>query len=241
MNYSFGKPAILSIVLPLAGFLSASPVGAATVTLTPVDDTFVYSATPTTNYGSEPGLASGEVVSGNSLHIWTTFLKFDLSSIPDNLTITGATLHMYQINGAGLIRTTGTNATYVADDSWTEGTTTWNSQPVDGAVLGSSPDTANDRGWSQWDLLETGLWDSTADQIDNFLSLAINEMPGSSTHNWCSKESDLLNCLAPGETGPADSLRRPYLEITFVPIPAAIWLFGAGLMSLIGMAGRKKV
>jgi hypothetical protein len=174
------------------------------------------------------------------LLLWTSFLKFDLSSIPDNLAITGATLHLYQINGAGYLRTTGTNAAYVADDSWTEGTLTWNNQSVTGAVLGSSPDTANYRGWSQWDLLATGQWDSAADLADNLLPLTVSEQPGSSTHNWYSKESDLLDCLAPGETGPVDSLRQPYLEITFVPLPPAVWLSGCGLVTLIGMAGRKR-
>lgn len=240
MNGIYRKVTILWKVVPLVGLLGANPVSAATVTLAPVDDTFVYSLAPTTNYGSEPGLASGEIISGSNLHLWTSLLKFDLSSIPDNLTVTGATLHMYQINGAGFLRTTGTNATHVSDDSWTEGTLTWNNQPVDGAILGSSPDTANYRGWSQWDLLATGQWDSAADLADNLLSLAVSDQPGSSSHNWCSKESDLVNCLAPEETGPAGSLRRPYLEITTIPLPAAVWLFGCGLVSLIGMASCKK-
>jgi hypothetical protein len=206
--------------------------------LAPLDDTFVYSAIPTTSYGTEPLLASGNAVSGNTLHLWTSFLKFDLSSIPDNLAITGATLHMYQVNGAGFLAS-GTGAAHVADDSWTETTLTWNNRPSAGAVLGSSPDDKFHRGWSQWDLLVTGQWDPAADLADNLLSLAINETGGSSTHNWCTKESDLMNCLAPGETGPAGSLRHPYLEITFVPLPAAVWLFGCGLVSLIGVAGRR--
>lgn len=239
MKGMYKKPAVFWKVVPLLGLLGTSPVGAATVMLTPVDDSYVYSVVPTANYGSEAGLASGDIVSGNSLHLWTSFLKFDLSAIPDNLTITGATLHMYQVNGAGYIRTTGTNAAHVADDSWTEGTLTWNSQPAIGAVLGSSPDTADHRGWSQWDLLATGQWDSTAELADNFLSLAVSEQPGSSSHNWCSKESDLMNCLSPGETGPVASLRQPYLEITTVPLPAAFWLFSGGLVALSGMARRK--
>lgn len=240
MNSVYRKVTILLKVVPLVGLLGASPVGATTVTLTPIDDTFVYSLAPTTNYGSEPGLASGKIQSGHTLHLWTSFLKFDLSSIPDNLTVTGATLHMYQFNGAGFLRNTGTDAAHVADDSWTEGTLTWNNQPVDGAILGSSPDNANYRGWSLWDLLATGNWDPAADLSDNLLSLAISDQPGSSSHNWCSKESDLVNCLAPGETGPVGSLRRPYLEITTVPLPAAVWLFGCGLVSLTGMASRMK-
>lgn len=240
MKCMYRKVTICWKVVPLVGLLSAGPVGAATMMLAPIDDTYVYNLTPTTNYGAAPGLASGEIVSGNSLNLWTSFLKFDLSAIPDNLTVTSATLHMYQVNGAGFIRTTGTNAAYVADDTWTEDTLTWGSQPVIGTVLGSSPDTADHRGWSQWDLFATGQWDPAADLTDNLLSLVVAEPPSSSSHNWCSKESDLVNCLAPGETGPAGSLRHPYLEITAVPVPAAIWLFGCGLLALSGAARRKQ-
>ncbi|HSH29292.1 MAG TPA: DNRLRE domain-containing protein [Thiohalobacter sp.] len=227
--------------VPLVGLLGACPVGAASLTLAPVDDASVYNVAPTTNDGSGPGLSSGDLVSGHTQHRWTSFLKFDLSAIPDNLTITGATLHLYQANGAGYIRTTGTNAAHVADDSWSEATLTWNNQPAAGAILGTNPDTADHRGWSQWDLLATGVWDASVDQADDLLSLAVTEVPGSSSHNWCSKESDLLNCLAPGEAGPAGSLRRPYLEITAVPLPAAVWLFGSGLVGLLGLARRGKV
>jgi hypothetical protein len=67
-------------------------------------------------------------------------------AIPDNLAITGATLHMYQINGAGFLRNTGANAAHGADDSWAKGSSTWSNKPVIGAVLRSSPDTAEHRG-----------------------------------------------------------------------------------------------
>lgn len=225
---------------PLLGLLGACPVSAASWVLAPIDDAFVYSSAAATNYGSDPSLASGRLVSGNTLHLWSSFLKFDLSAIPDSLTITGATLHMYQVNGAGFIRTTGTDATHVADDSWSEATLNWGNQPDAGVLLGSNPNTANHRGWSQWDLFATGLWDANADQADDVLSLVVIEPPGSSSHNWCSKESGLLDCLAPGEAGPAEDLRRPYLEITAVPLPTAVWLFGSSMVSLLSLVRRRK-
>ena len=33
---------------------------------------------------------------------------------------------------------------------------------------------------------------------------------------------------------------RPYTSFTVVPVPAAVWLFGTGLIGLIGVARRKK-
>jgi hypothetical protein len=223
----------------LIGLLGTSPVNADTVILSPVDDTYVYSGEMTTNYGSDAVLSSGNAISGNTLQLWSSFLKFDLSSIPDNLTITGAILHMYQVNGAGIL-ISGTDVSHVSNDVWSEATTTYDNRPDVGSVLGSSDDDRTHRDWSQWNLLETGLWDSAADQVDNFLSISVSEAGGNSTHNWCSKESNLTNCLATGETGPIDSLRRPYLEVTYVPLPAAVWLFGTGLLGLVGMAHRTK-
>ena len=37
-----------------------------------------------------------------------------------------------------------------------------------------------------------------------------------------------------------DSLSNPTLSIEAVPVPAAVWLFGSGLVGLIGVARRKK-
>lgn len=235
MNRKLTK--LLKAVL-LIGLLGTGYADATTVTLSPVDDTYVYSVLATTNYGSSPGLASGNLFSGNTLHLWTSFLKFDLTSIPDNLSISGATLYMYQVNGAGFNRTVGTNIAHVADDAWSESTTTWANQPASGAVLDTNPDTADHRGWSQWNLFATGQWHPVADQTDNVLSLAISEVPASSSHNWCSQEADLSNCLAPGETGPVGSLRRPYLEISYIPLPPGIWLFISGMASLAAFTLR---
>ncbi|MEJ2644579.1 MAG: DNRLRE domain-containing protein [Gammaproteobacteria bacterium] len=239
MHRKFHQLTTLCKIVPLFGLLIGGAAGAATVTLAPTDDTYVYNFAPTTNYGSAASFATGNVQSGNSIHRWYSFLKFDLSGIPSGQTIVGATLHLYQVNGAGFT-TGGTDVVHVADDSWSEGSVTWNNQPAMGSVLGSSPDTKDHRGWSQWDLFSTGMWNAAADQTDNVLSLALKES-AAGTHNWCSKESDLTNCLAPGESGPAPSLRRPYLEVSYVPVPAAVWLFGSGLFAMVGFASTRKV
>lgn len=225
-------------ILLFMAVLASGSAAAATVVLEPIADTYVYSSQPTTNYGPDPVLSSGDVVSGNTVVRWITYLKFDLSAIPDGLSVTGATLNLYQVNGAGFLLS-GTDAAYVADDSWAEGTATYNTRPTFGAVLGSTPDDQDHRGWSQWNLLATGEWDPGTDLADNLLSLAVKESGGSSTHNWCSRESDLMNCLAPGETGPVDELRRPYLEVTYVPLPAAAWFFAGALFSLVGLRSRQ--
>lgn len=237
MNTPAKNSAAILKVLSLTGLLISAPAGAVTLSLAPVADATVASDSPTTNFGSDPVLSTGRTTSGNTLHLWTSLLRFDLSGIPDNLSITGATLHMYQVNGAGLL-ISGTDISHVADDTWAENTVTWSNQPNTGNLLGTNPDDRTHRGWSQWDLLETGLWNSSDDLTDNALSLAITESGGNSTHNWCSKDSDLTNCLVAGETVPISSLRQPYLEVSYVPLPAAAWLFASGLV-LLGWKARR--
>jgi len=43
-----------------------------------------------------------------------------------------------------------------------------------------------------------------------------------------------------GEAGASTSYGMYGIEISQVPLPAAVWLFGSGLLGLIGIAKRKK-
>lgn len=190
-----------------------SGVNATTVILTPTDDTYVYNNSSDTNYGNDIALSSGYTFDLSATHFWTTFLKFNLSGVPTDQTVVSATLHMYQYNGAGY-SSSGTNAAYVADDSWTAASVTWNSRPAYGDVLGSCLDDKSHRDWSQWNLLSSSAWDWSIDLIDGVLSLAIMESGGSSTHNWYSTEFQ--------------QTLTPYLELTYVPEPCTLILVGLG-------------
>jgi hypothetical protein len=56
----------------------------------------------------------------------------------------------------------------------------------------------------------------------------------------CNKESTLENCLIIAvETAPVAALRRPYLELTVVPLPGALWLMGSVVIGLAGLARRR--
>jgi len=60
-------------------------------------DTFIASKSATTNYGTDVGVRIGE--SNNSTNdLYRTLIKFDLSSIPANATITSATLSLWTAN-----------------------------------------------------------------------------------------------------------------------------------------------
>ena len=41
-------------------------------------------------------------------------------------------------------------------------------------------------------------------------------------------------------TLPTDQSTIPWAQFTAVPVPAAVWLFGSGLIGLVGIARRKK-
>ena len=125
----------------------AGPVSAASYTLQPSDDTFAYSGEPDTAHGTLSGLATGYTFPHPESG-WVSYLKFDLSAIPANEVITGATLNLYQfIVGAGFADI-GTNLYRMAPDNWSESTLTWHTQPLGlngigapnfGTLLASNP------------------------------------------------------------------------------------------------------
>jgi hypothetical protein len=98
--------------------------------LTPSADSYTNTADPATTYGSKPLL---EVQSASQ----TTYIQFDLSSIPSGYTganIAQATLKLY-VNG---VPTAGSfNVDYVSG-SWSEGTITANNAPAPGSTIASS-------------------------------------------------------------------------------------------------------
>lgn len=108
--------------------------------------------------------------------------------------------------------------------------------------------------WSQWDAqkdniygvtirLESGFsnWGNSFDApaLDTIDSLMIDN----AYYTWTgadgtSYEGDLS--AYSGAALPVIGFDDIRLEVTTVPVPAAVWLFGSGLIGLVGMAGRKK-
>lgn len=224
------------------------PSEAATLVLGPTDDALVYSFAPDTNYGDNPGLAGGGVFNGAEQ--WVSFLRFDLRLFPEGQVITGATLNLFQFLGGGFAPI-GASVYRVANDGWSEGAVTWNTAPAvfgvdlnDNTRIGANDNAGTTyRGWSAWDLLANGHWQPSLDVADGVLTVAVysDAFRGTQTHNWCSKESDLANCLIPSsETGPVAELRRPYLTITTVPLPGAFWLASTGILCLVARAYRRQ-
>ncbi|WP_214629245.1 DUF7594 domain-containing protein [Paenibacillus agaridevorans] len=100
------------------------------ITLQPEADTFVRDGTPSTNYGSDPGLVTKKSTSGVNRE---SFLRFDLSSLTG--TVQSAKIRLIPVS-VGSSSTTN-RAHYIANNTWGETTLTWSNRPAAGTLLSS--------------------------------------------------------------------------------------------------------
>jgi hypothetical protein len=93
-----------------------------------VEDAYVNSSSPDTNYGTVEHM----YVSNNSEQDFT-YVMFDLSSIPSEAYILSAKLNLYLSSTGGEITTSPPadeiGAYYCSDNSWMELGITWNNKP----------------------------------------------------------------------------------------------------------------
>jgi hypothetical protein len=87
-------------------------------------DSTVSITAPSTNYGDQDDLIAGDRAMG----IYRAYLQFDLDSIPDDAVILDARLGLYYYNS--ITTNTGEIGAYLVEESWNEGTITWNNQPA---------------------------------------------------------------------------------------------------------------
>lgn len=113
------RSAIIAIILLIFSTLTLQ---AQTVTLTSIADNDIFLGNPTRNYGQSPYMY---VIQGSSV-IDRSLVKFNLSSIPSNATITSATLTLVKI---GIDNDAMNIATHQITNPWTEGTGGSNGKP----------------------------------------------------------------------------------------------------------------
>ncbi|MEU4552434.1 CBM96 family carbohydrate-binding protein [Micromonospora violae] len=136
MDVRFPRPSVtLGVVTVIVAATAAVVVtgagaaSAASVTFTPVADTYVQSDTAATNYGT-----STQVVVDNS-PVRRSFLRFTVSGVSG--TVTSAKLRLRTISGNSGSDAGGTFRR-MSNTTWSETGTTWNNQPaIDGATLGT--------------------------------------------------------------------------------------------------------
>jgi hypothetical protein len=110
-------------------FIFEKPVKAESLILQPSrDDARIEQTEPEKNFGT---LVELKVRSKNNENK-RTFIKFDLSSIPQNVTINQALLQLYLIDAPGSSRV---YEIYRVLENWEERSITWNNQPQNIATI----------------------------------------------------------------------------------------------------------
>jgi len=97
--------------------------------LLPSDDTYINAGSPLSNYGND-NIFQVRPDNGADLR---GLIKFDLSSIPANATVTSATLYLYsQDNKTGQL-----TSLYRVTSNWNENTATWSTWGLPGGDFDS--------------------------------------------------------------------------------------------------------
>jgi len=89
-----------------------------------------------------------------------------------------------------------------------------------------------------------GIWDTQAVAID-ITDIVRGWLNGTANHGlemfYANYNQDDVLYLSTMETDTAAYGNvTPYLEVTVVPVPAAVWLFGSGLLGLVAIARRRR-
>lgn len=197
------QSALILIVLLLLSIIPAwaiKPVAAAqtSVQLSPTDDAYVKDTAPDTNYGSWGSLYVG-TYSGDGANE-RAYLKFDLSSLPDNAVIVSAKLYAYTYLGASS-DPVNISAYVVSDDSWDENTITWNNKPPEGQWLDRDLVDTDGKHWSEWDVTIFVQEEFEGDKVVSFVLISDAEGVETESISYNSKESSYGN--------------HPYLEIVY--------------------------
>lgn len=198
------------------------------ISLNPTDDVEVWTAHPDRNFNQVGDYTDQSLIAGYSYigpHYENSLLKFDLSSLPDDAEITSAVLNLY---GRG----TSDERVFVyttTEDGWDEGTVTWNSYAayMSGSLVADTDVVVGydqDR-WFQWNI-DLSNWNWAGDLGDNAVTLVLK----GDTSDYNYSVSAILSSKEYRDFG--GNAYVPYLDITYIPEPAALSLFLLGGLSV---------
>ncbi|MFC1804286.1 filamentous hemagglutinin N-terminal domain-containing protein [Candidatus Omnitrophota bacterium] len=132
------------------------------IILDPIADSYTKQTIPEENYGDDPHLL---ISSGSGNEVDWTWLKFDLTAIPDDADISSVILTLDALNGKNV----SVGAYHTADDSWTELGIRWNNQPG-GLIFDSKIGPPILSGLNNWNL-DANIIEN--DLLDNYTSWAL--------------------------------------------------------------------
>jgi hypothetical protein len=115
-----------------------------------VDDAYIASGSPTTNYGVDTAV---QVDNSPIKHF---LLKFDVTGVSGQ-TITSAKIRLYNMDASGK----GGDFYRVSDNSWQEETVTWNTAPAADTTLLASLGAVNANNWYEVDVTSLVTGDGT--------------------------------------------------------------------------------
>ncbi|MFX1271555.1 MAG: DNRLRE domain-containing protein, partial [Promethearchaeota archaeon] len=169
--------------------LSAAP-GYEVAVIRISDDAPVLDSTPDTNY-EQSNLLDCSNASGDISRSW---LKFNLTHLPNNLHFAKATVNLFTVYGSGSVDYP--RGIFMSEnDSWTEKTITWNNQPVYNSIPAdvidspASPDMFDVGFWYTWEITEEVVQTMEQDGILTLvLSFENESTTGTSNLGFSSKE-----------------------------------------------------
>jgi hypothetical protein len=118
--------AAMLLLVTLVWGIGSPAASAATTTLNPADDSYVYQSNAMTNYGSNTMMYVKKSSGSDRL----AYLKFNVSGVS---AVSSAKLRVYVKSSANTTLTASQTS-----DNWTEGAITWNNKPAPGSVIGSA-------------------------------------------------------------------------------------------------------
>jgi len=162
----------------LSSSLAAVPAAAIVANLSPAQDNTIFQDSGTLSNGAGSWIFAGKNNDGTSGFARRALIRFDLSAIPSNATITAVTLTLYNDRGkSGSQMVT----LYAASVAWGEGTSNSDTDPGKGA-----PATTNDATWTH--RLYPGTTWSTAGGDHVATPSAVTSVGNSGVYNWISAQ-----------------------------------------------------
>jgi len=180
-----------------SAYIHSSNIGAVhkEVIIYPSKDTCVYENSADVNFGSN----SIMYVRGPNTKIYEIYVAYDLSVIPEDATITLATLY-FDILSTG--QETRDVTTFRVNADWVEDTITWNNRA---AVTGADLYT--------WDFASIGLKDSGSDA--DILDLVQKWYSGDYDNYGIRLKEDSGDNSTPIGVGTKESANKPYLKVIY--------------------------
>lgn len=157
----------------------APGAGTTTYVLSAVADSQISSGSPTSNYGTKTYLYN-QSSSTDSFGDERDWLRFDLSSLPANTTITNATLNLFCWSATGASAPTAVCGG--TDDTWTETGITFNSQPAFGAAIDTQTLASGvTSAWYTWNVTSFTQTKYAGNQLESLVLKPVTEGASSTT------------------------------------------------------------